>query len=374
MNEDWDLLVGFLPAGWEALATESGALKGLRKDKSPENLLRVLLLHLGSGHSLRETVVRARSADLADLTPAALMKRRAKAGPWLHRLCRALFAERGLATPGSAGGGFEVRLVDAVTVKETGRTGSLRRLHYSVRLPSLICDHFRVTATEGLGTGASFRQFPVAYGDYLIGGRGYATAAGLDHVARSSGHSMVRVNSGSLGLAGPDGRRFDLLESVGSLDRPGLARSWDVTTVGNCSTAPVSGRICAARKSETAIAIAEEALRRKAFGNGEAPRPHALEFAKYVIVFTTFTEKAGFTPEAVLDWFGASWQAEPVFKRFKSIAQLGHLPRRDGESSRAWLYGKLFAALLSEKLSAHAGAVSPLGYDFRSGHDRRQAD
>ncbi len=56
MNEDWELLLRFFPPGWEALASESGALKGLRKDKSPENLLRVLLLHLGCGHSLREKV------------------------------------------------------------------------------------------------------------------------------------------------------------------------------------------------------------------------------------------------------------------------------------------------------------------------------
>ena len=368
------MLVGFLPAGWEALAAESGALKGLRKDKSPENLLRVLLLYLGSGHSLRETVAVAGSAGLADLTPAALMKRLAKTGPWFHALCQALFAERGLATPGSPGDGFEVRLVDAVTVKEPGRTGSLRRLHYSVRLPSLVCDHFRVTATEGPGTGVSFRQFPVARGDHLIGGRSYAIADGLGHVVRAGGHAMVRVNTGTLRLAGPGGRRFDLLESVGSLDRPGLAGSWNVATAGDGSTAPVAGRICAARKSETAIAIAEEAFRREAHGNGEDAGREALEFAKYVIVFTTFSEDAGFTPETVLDWYGARWQAEPVFRRFRSIARSGYLPRRDGESSRAWLHGKLFAALLSEKLSVHAGAVSPLGYDLGAGRNRRRAE
>ena len=167
MNEDWELLLGFLPPGWEALAAESGALKGLRKDKSPENLLRVLLLHLGCGHSLRETAVRARRAGLADLSSAALMKRLAKAGPWLHSLCRALFEERGGALSGSPEGGFEVRLVDATTVKEPGKTGSLWRLHYSVRLPSLVCDHFRLTETEGPGTGESFRRFPVERGDHL---------------------------------------------------------------------------------------------------------------------------------------------------------------------------------------------------------------
>ena len=60
MQEDWELLVSFLPPNWERLAVETGALKGLRKNKSAANLLRVLLLHLGCGHSLIETAVRAR--------------------------------------------------------------------------------------------------------------------------------------------------------------------------------------------------------------------------------------------------------------------------------------------------------------------------
>lgn len=53
-----------------------------------------------------------------------------------------------------------------------------------------------------------------------------------------------------------------------------------------------------------------------------------------------------------------------MFKRFKSVAQLGYLPKRGGESSKVWLYGKLFAALLTEKLIAHASAVSPWGCDI----------
>jgi hypothetical protein len=53
MEEDWPLLVSFFPADWETMAVTHGALKGLRKDKSAENLLRTLLIHLGCGHSLR---------------------------------------------------------------------------------------------------------------------------------------------------------------------------------------------------------------------------------------------------------------------------------------------------------------------------------
>ena len=39
------------------------------------------------------------------------------------------------------------------TVKEPGKTGALWRIHWSVCLPSLACDFFRLTPTEGPGTG-----------------------------------------------------------------------------------------------------------------------------------------------------------------------------------------------------------------------------
>ena len=364
MNEDWDLLVRFFPPDWERLATRSGALKGLRKDKSPENLLRVLLLHLGCGHSLRETVVRARHAGLADLSSVALMKRLAKSGPWLHSLCQALFEERRSAQDCTIGG-LEIRSIDATTVKEPGKTGSLWRVHYSVRLPSLVCDHFLVTETKGAGTGESFRQFPVTRGDYLIGDRGYAKASGIAHVVGSGGHVMVRVNTGSLYFHQPDGCRFDLRAAVSDLDRPGSVASWDVATGGNRSAVSVNGRVCVIRKSDAAIEIALRALHKKATKKGKTPKPQTLEFAKYVIVFTTFPA-AEFSPEAVLDWYRLRWQVELVFKRFKSLAQLGHLPKHGSESAKAWLYGKLFTALLTEKLIAHASAVSPWGYDLLS--------
>ena len=125
------------------------------------------------------------------------------------------------------------------------------------------------------------------------------------------------------------------------------------------------------RKSDAAIRIAHKRLRQKASRKGRTPRPQSLEFAKCVIVFTTFPE-AAFTAEAVLGWYRLRWQAELVFKRFKSVAQLGRLPKRDGESSRARLYGKLFAALLTEKLIAHASAVSPWGYDLAARPHQQQ--
>ena len=95
-QEDWDLLRSFFPVNWQELAKVTGALKGLRQDKSAESCLRVLLLHLGCGYSLRETVVRAKQAGLAELSDVALLKRLRKSKEWLCRLCGELFAECGI--------------------------------------------------------------------------------------------------------------------------------------------------------------------------------------------------------------------------------------------------------------------------------------
>ena len=98
--------------------------------------------------------------------------------------------------------------------------------------------------------------------------------------------------------------------------------------------ASVEGRIGTVQKSDTAIKIAHRRLRKEAKGRGKTLKPQTLEFARYVIVFTTFPQ-ADFTPEAVLDWVRLRWQVELVFKRFKSIAYLGHLPKHDDASANA---------------------------------------
>ena len=251
-----------------------------------------------------------------------------------------------------------------MTVKEPGRTGSLWRLHYSVRLPSLACDFFRLTATRGVGTGESFRQFPVQAGEYLLAGRGYSTPRGLLHVERAGGLATVRVSTSSLPLYTPENEPFDLLANVRGLPRAGMVGSWPVRVVARSGVA-VAGRACALRKTEEAIRLAHAALRRKASKKGRQLQPQTLEFAKHVILFTTFPTPA-FPAASVLDWYRTRWQVEPVFQRFKSLAQLGHLPKRDDESARAWLYGKLFAALLVEKLIRHASAKSPWGYPLET--------
>ena len=358
LAEDWAVLESFLPPKWRDLAVTTGALKGLRKDKSAENLLRVLLLHLGCGHSLQETVARARQAQLAELTAAALWNRLQKSADWLRGLCVALFRERGLERAGA--GGIQVRALDATTVKETGR-GSQWRIHHSVRLPSLLCDYFGLTAAEGAGTGKSFQRFPINAGDYLLAGEGYSSTAGLCHVAGIDAFATVRVNAESLEFGTLDGGSFDLMAAVNGL-RAREVGCWPAAVLDRGGEA-VAGRVCAVRKSAEAIRLARRGLVRQAPQRDDHMQSRRLELARYVILFTTYPGKE-FPAEDVMEWYRTYWRVELVFKRFKSLAQLGHVPDQADESAKAWLYGKLLVALLIEKLVDHARYISPWGCDI----------
>ncbi len=358
MDEDWDLLMSFFPANWKEMATESGALKGLRKDKSVENLIRTILIHIGCGHSLRETVLRAKKANLADISDVALMKRLKKSKQWLYMLCASLFEEQGIQL--SESNGFQVRLFDATNIKEPGKTGSLWRIHYSVTFPSLSCDFFKLTEAKGKGTGESFFQYSIKKNDYIIADRGYSTAAGVHHVASKNAYVTVRVNTSSLRIHDLQKKSFPLLNKIKSIKKTDMIKSWDVLIPGRDNNY-VRGRICVIRKTKEAIEIAHTKIKRKASKNGVKTKPETFEYAKYIIVFTSFPEE-NFSAFDILEWYRIRWQVELVFKRFKSIAHIGHLPKYDDESSKAWLYGKLFVALLTEKLIKYATSISPWGY------------
>ena len=125
MGEEWDVLVSFFPDARQDLATVKSALKGLRRVKGVEKLLRTLLLHVGCAHSLRETVLRARKAKLAELSDVVLLKRLRKCERLLHSLCFELFSERGVAGLDVRHG--RLRLVDASQVRWCRGHGSIRR-------------------------------------------------------------------------------------------------------------------------------------------------------------------------------------------------------------------------------------------------------
>ncbi len=359
-QENWSILLSLFPAKWNERARESGAVERLRGFSSAEALLRTLLLHVANGLSLRETAVQAKLADWAAVSDVALLKRLRNSEEWLRLLCADLLQENGVALV-HAGTQRRIRIVDGTIVREPGKTGSQWRILYSLSLPSLDCDFFEISGTEGVGTGESLRRVPLAAQDFILGDAGYWSTAEVESAQRRGADVLIRVNSPKFVAYGTDNRRFGLLTRVRALRQAGEIGEWRVTLRGE--DIAVQGRVCAIRKSEHAIEQAHRRLHRKASKKQTRIKPQTLEYARYVIVFTT---EMSASTEEILELYRLRWQIELVFKRMKAIAQLGHLPKHDKRSARAWLYGKLLVALLTQKLIRLGRDISPWGYMLRS--------
>lgn len=357
-DEDWEVLLSLLPQDWERQAVLCRAVERLRGFDSFSALLRVLLLHVGKGYSLAETSVRAKAAGLAGVSGVAVLMRLRQAENWLHQMCAALAQESGWEVPFETHG-WNVRAVDSTLVKEPGRRGSQWRIHYSLQIPSLLCDHFELTAVKGAGTGERLGRAPALAGDLVLADRGFCKPLGITDVARQGAAVIVRLNSSSLPLFDERGKRFPLSDRVKTIAESVAVTEWPVWV--HAGSERIAGRLCVLRKSEQVTQAALRRIRRKSQQGGSQPKPETLLYAGYVMVFTTLPENA-FHAAEVLEWYRSRWQIELVFKRLKSLAGLGHLHKYDAASARAWLYGKLLIALLCQKLMRLGRDISPWGY------------
>ena len=85
-----------------------------------------------------------------------------------------------------------------------------------------------------------------------------------------------------------------------------------------------------------------------------------LALHRYVILATSLP--ARHTAHQILQLYRSRWQIELAFKRLKSIMGLGHLPKKDEHSAKAWLHGKLFVAFLAQAITEEGRSFSPWGY------------
>jgi hypothetical protein len=193
----------------------------------------------------------------------------------------------------------------------------------------------------------------------VLADRGFSKPAGVAMLSRQGAAVIVRLNTMSLPLWDQRGKRFPLATRLGSLEEVGQEREWPVWMAAGKERIPA--RLCVIRKSEAKAERARRRIRRKAQQGGRKTRPETLQYAAYVMVVTTAPAERLNTAE-VLEWYRVRWQIELVFKRLKTLAGLGALPKYDDQSARAWLYGKLLVALLGQKLQRLGRDISPWGY------------
>ena len=86
--------------------------------------------------------------------------------------------------------------------------------------------------------------------------------------------------------------------------------------------------------------------------------PETLALHRFIILATSLPQSI--SSNQVLELYRARWQVELAFKRLKSIMGLGHLPKEDEESAKAWLHGKLLVSCLAQAI-VDEGRFFPLG-------------
>lgn len=361
LAEEWGVLTRFLPEGWRELARSTGALQRVRQVRSADVLLQLAFLYAASGLSLQQAAARASTVGLARISSVALMKRMRGAGPWLRALAEGVFAGSG-RMPELSGSAAKrrLRIVDATHVKVAGSAGTDWRLHYVLGLPSLTCDFAEVTDATG---GETYLRIPVQAGDVILGDRGYCHRDGVAHVIEHGGDAVVRLNANSFPLLDSNGERIDLLALMRSLvDQQ--AEGFAVRFVARQRA--YDARLCAVRKSVGAAHLAKERLLKAARKKGKTVRAATVELAEYVFVLAT-PGLDDLAASEVLELYRARWQVELGFKRLKSLFDAGTAPNRDPEAVRSWIYAKLLAVLLIERLGEEARLFSPWGFPLGGG-------
>lgn len=359
LPEEWDILRSWLPDNLDERARQHRFFQRERGLTDAERWLRLILMHVAGGLSLEQTVLRARELGLAQLSAVALFKRLRCAQEWLKDLCQFLLAEQqrrlGRCPWPSQ---YRVRAIDATDIEEPGSTGTDWRVHYSIRLPELVCDHYELTdATEGEKLG----RFNFAKNELIIADRGYSHRAGAAAVLNSGAALLLRWNPAIFPVKRPNGQAFELLPHLRQLPKQ-AAGEWKVRF--EYKDKMYSLRLCAIRKTRVAAERARKKALDKARRNGTNAQKQSLEAAGYILVLSSLPQ-AKFSASQVLQLYRCRWQIELAFKRLKSLLAAGHVPKVSDQSARAWMQAKILTSLLLERLLLEANFFSPWGYQMR---------
>jgi len=353
LPDEWSIVRQWLPPDLRALAVEKGFFARSRGLQDPDCWLRLILMHVAGGLSLKQTVVRARELGLARISSVALHKRLKKAENWLAGLTQYVLNQC-WQEAGSARSMRPIRVIDATDIQEPGSTGTSLRLHYSLLLPELRCDHYEVTDAGG---GEKLGRFSFQKGQIVLADRGYSHRAGAAAVLESGADFILRWHAHLFPLL-QGSKRFLPLSELRKL-KVGEVAQWSATFewAGKRYTC----RLCGLRKSRQAA----EKARRKALYTARCNQgePHAdyLEMAQYVLVLTSLKEPA-LPASQVLEFYRSRWQVELAFKRLKSLLCVGHVPKTNDDTAKAWMQAKILMALLIEKILLEGRFFSPWGY------------
>src|SRR5712691_5244512 len=358
--DHWSEVRSHLPADidLEATARARGAFTRARGVKNVETLLRLALAYGGCGMSLRETCAWAEAAGVASLSDPSLLVRLAKAAPWLGDIVTALIAEQA-KVPAGRWAGYRLRALDGTSICQPGADRTTWRLHVGYDLATGQVDQLELTDVHGA---ENLQRLSYRRGDIVLGDRYYARPRDLRPVIDAGADFIVRTGWNSLRLLQPDGEPFDLFAAlVAQAEQQGevQVRIHEGTT-GAPPPEPLILRLVIRRKDPEQAEAEQKRLLKDAKKRGKQPDPRSLEAAKYILLLTSLPADT-FSTADLLALYRFRWQIELAFKRMKSLAGLAGLPAKKPELARAWIYARLIAVLLAERIAGQVPDSPPFG-------------
>lgn len=338
VDTHFEALLQDLPLELVDSAREFRAFTRARKLKTPQELLRVVLLYCGLDQSLR-TVAGNLTLLEARITDSSVRARLQACEPWVKALLLQL-----LPSLPALPAGYRLSVIDGSSVEAPGADGTDYRLQLRLELVSLTFLELVVTDTH---TAESLRHFTLGAGDIALVDRGYCQPAALVETHPQGADWIVRWNSG-IPLWTPTGEAFDWVTTLKQvpLTQAILTRAVQVGPAG--STTRVAAVLHACRLPEAQANAARQRCRRRAQKKGKTLKVATLYLAGWVIVVTTL-EPAGWTAETILALYRVRWQVELAIKRWKSLLKAGQLrAKAEGTLASLWLHGQLWYALLRE--------------------------
>jgi len=358
--DHWQQFRSRLPAEFdlETTARSRGAFTRARNVKDAETLLRLALGYGACGMSLRETCSWSEALGLANLSDPSLIARLCKAAPWLGDIVAALIAEQAKA-PAGRWAGHRLRAIDATSICQPGADRTTWRLHVGYDLATGQVD--QIELTDGRGA-ESLRRFAYQPGDIALADRYYARPRDLRPVIDAGADFIVRTGWNSLRLLHPDGTSFDLFAALAAqAEQEGEVQvRVDERTTGAPPPKPLILRLVIRRKDPEQAQAEQKRLLKDAKKRGKKPDPRSLEAAKYILLLTSLPA-AAFPTADVLALYRLRWQIELAFKRMKSLAGLNALPAKSPELARAWIYARLIAVLIAERIAGQVPDSPPFG-------------
>lgn len=353
---DWQAIISLLPANWEELAQEHKQLQtqyGNAKITNANDLLRLILVHAAADLPLRQTVALVAESGGPDISPMRLHKKMIRAKPYLHALVTGMVEMPADLSP-EIWSGYDISLVDATGVSRPGSVNGDARIHTRIRLSDLAYVEAHAT---GLECGETFCRFSPKPGELIIGDRGYCQARGVAHIVDSGADLLVRFNRTSMPLVLADSKTplevMPLLRSLSS-DRV-HERFVHVQHKEGRAIRLIAGRLCIMRLPP---AQAEKARKRAREEHGTGVSDDTLEAAEYVMLFTTVPFQR-LAASQCIELYRLRWQIELLFKRWKSLCGFDRMPNHRPDTILSWLYAKILAALLLERLASQKSEVSP---------------